>query len=798
LITLSGYHAFVIDRVLSLVGRGKPRSEQISIADLMGLRLVSRDREEFVRGSQLRAADRMSAVRTTIALVSVVFADLLCLRHVAPLGLFVWTFFAVAARLPLMQLERRSQAAAYRGVTRGKILYHGALSGVLGIIWSVPMIFFTQHANPVEIVALWTLTSCLMTAVAIAFHSAPLASAAFVLPVGISSIAMMITRQSDPLLTAVVATYTLLLFVTSQRQAHQFGEQLSTTNELAEKAEVVSLLLKEHDVEGADWLWQTDADGRLKDVSPAFCRMLGLSSDLLNGAPLLSALAPPNTEAGRRDPSRLVLVDRLAAKVPFSDVVLPVQVAGDVRWWEVSASPRLDEEGTFLGFRGVGSDVTSRKESAERIAQLARHDILTNLPNRLSLTEELTAALDQMDRWKRPCAFLMIDLDRFKAVNDTLGHQIGDALLVLVADRLRAVCSLGETVGRLGGDEFAVVIHDVTDAAQVEQLALSIIDALCAPYLVENHVLHIGASIGSAISPQDGRSVSALVRSADLAMYRAKDGGGGRHVAFEPAMQADIEERRTMEAALREALAANELHLAYQPMVDVASGAITGFEALARWSHPVFGDVPPMRFIPIAEEARLIGSIGDWVLRNACVEAMRWPDPIKVAVNVSPEQLRDPAFLETVVSALAHSGLPASRLTLEVTETVFMRERTGAVQLLDKLVALGVGVALDDFGTGQISIGYFSRMHFGAIKIDRAFVAGAARRQRESMAIVRAAIAMAQSLGIDAIAEGVESMAELDRMRALGFDMVQGYHLGRPMPAKDAYKLVNRRSAAVA
>ncbi len=775
--------------------RAKAWSESISLAALMGLRPLPRDREEYIRGNQLRAADRMAAVRTTVALVSIAFADLLSLRHVAPLLLFVWTIFAVGSRLPLLRLERRTQRAAYRGVTRGRILYHGALSAMLGAIWSVPALFFTHSADPVEIVALWTLTSCLMTAVTIAFHATPLAATAFLLPVGISSIGMMITRQSDPLLTAVVATYTLLLFVTSLRQAHQFGEQLSTSNELAEKQEVVSLLLKEHDLEGADWLWQTDTEGRLMDVSPAFCRMLGLSSDLLNGLPLMSALASPTNENGRSDPGRQTLVDSLNRRSAFSDVVLAVMADGERRWWEVSASPRRDSEGAFLGFRGVGSDVTARRESVERIAQLARHDILTNLPNRLSLTEELTAAIDEMDRWKKHCAFLMIDLDRFKAVNDTLGHQIGDALLIQVADRLRTVCSANETVGRLGGDEFGVVLHDAPDAGYVEQLALAIIDSLSAPYLVENHPLHIGASIGSALAPLDGRSVSALVRSADLAMYRAKDSGGCRHAAFEPAMQADIEERRMMEAALREALASDQLYLAYQPIIDARTGTIAGFEALARWTHPVFGDVPPMQFIPIAEEARLIGSIGDWVLRNACREAMRWPDNITVAVNVSPEQLRDPMFLETVVSALAHSGLTANRLSLEVTETVLMRERSGAIQLLDKLVALGVGLTLDDFGTGHSSIGYFARTHFSSIKIDRTFVAGAARGQRESMAIVRAGIAMAEALDIDATAEGVESMAEYERMRVLGFDKVQGFHLGRPMPASDAYKLVRPRGS---
>lgn len=781
-----------------MLGWAKLWSEPTSLAALMGLRPLPRDRAEHIRGAQLRAADRMAAVRTTVALVSIAFADLLSARHVAPWILIAWTILAFAGRFPLTYLRRRNERNDYRGITRATIFYQAAMSGLIGIIWSIPAVVFAQAANPVEIVALWTLISCLMTAVAIAFHSTPLASTAFVVPVGATSIMMMMTRQSDPLLTAVVATYTLLLFVTSLRQACQFGEQLLTNNELAEKQEVVSLLLKEHDLEGGDWLWQTDAEGRLKDASPAFCRMLGLSSDLLNGLPLLSAFAAPPEEVGRRDPGRQSLTDQLAARAAFSDLVLAVQVQGELRWWEISASPRLDENGAFLGLRGVGSDITVRKESAERIAQLARHDILTNLPNRLSLTEELTSALDQMERWKQPCAFLMIDLDRFKAVNDTLGHQVGDELLILVANRLRTVCTSNETVGRLGGDEFAVVLHDVPDPAYVERLALAIIDAVSQPYQVDNHALHVGASVGSAQAPQDGRSVSALMRSADLAMYRAKDEGGVRHVAFEPAMQADIEERRMLEAALREALAASQLYLAYQPILDAGSGDITGFEALARWTHPVLGEVPPTRFIPIAEEARLIGPIGDWVLRNACVEAMNWPGHIKVAINVSPEQLRDPAFLETVVSALAHSGLAPARLWLEVTETVFMRERTGAIQLLDKLVALGVGIALDDFGTGRSSIGYFSRTHFGAIKIDRAFVAGAARGQRESMAIVRAAVAMAEALEIESVAEGVETRSEYERMRDLGFTQVQGFHLGRPMPAIQARRLVSIRGSAVA
>jgi EAL domain-containing protein (putative c-di-GMP-specific phosphodiesterase class I) len=288
------------------------------------------------------------------------------------------------------------------------------------------------------------------------------------------------------------------------------------------------------------------------------------------------------------------------------------------------------------------------------------------------------------------------------------------------------------------------------------------------------------------------------MRGADLAMYRAKDAGGGRHIAFIPAMQADIEERRMLEAALRDALAGDQLHLVYQPIIDVQSEAIVGFEALARWTHPVLGPVPPTQFIPIAEEARLIGPIGDWVLRNACLEAMNWPDSVRLSVNISTEQLRDAEFLQTMVSALAQSGLPATRLEVDVTETVFLRERSGTIQLLDRLSKLGVWLALDDFGTGHSSIGYFSRTRISTIKVDRAFVAGAARGQRESRAILGAAVAIAQALGIKVTAEGVESRLEYECVRAIGVHRAQGFHLGVPMVAGETHRLFGERGSQVA
>lgn len=785
------------DESLTEYGRAGAQTETLSLAMLMGVRVLPREREALLRGNQFRAVDRMVALRLTLAIVSIGFVDLLCMGSVPGWVLPVWTIFALVVHLPLAQLKRRHERYGYEVASRRTLFHHAFVCCLQGIVWSAPLLIFSRSVDPVDMVALWTLTSCLMTAVAIAYHPTPLSSVAFLVPVGGSSI-MMMTQQSDPLLTAVVATYTLLLLVTSLRQAHQFGEQLSTNRQLAEKQEVVSLLLKEHHDDGADWLWQTDERGCLRDVSPIFAGLLGTTPDRLEERPLLDAILSEGWEKEALGPALQLFVDKVVMGNGFADLILPVRVDGQQRWWELSASPRTDEKGLFLGFRGVGSDITAQRESADQIAQLARHDMLTHLPNRLQLSEQLTAAIDDMERWDRPCGVLLIDLDRFKAINDKLGHLVGDEVLVQVAARLREACSPTDIPGRLGGDEFAIVLREAPDAAAIERLAGRVIGVLSKPYLVEDRTLTIGASVGSATAPRDGRTARTLMHCADLAMYRAKESGGGRHFAYVPAMQADIEERRTLERALRDAMAKDQLHLVYQPVLDAQAGTVTTFEALVRWTHPDYGAVEPERFIPVAEEAKLIGPIGDWVLRNACLEATSWPEGIRLSVNISPEQLRDPAFLETIVSALAHSGLAPGRLELEVTESVFLRETNGVMKLLDKLNKIGVGLLLDDFGTGQSSIGYVARHRFREIKIDRAIVSGAARNQRESLAIVRAIVAMATSLGIPVTAEGIESEPEYQRLRDLGCARVQGYYFGRPMSAEKARALFGQRGSQVA
>ncbi|HZV18418.1 MAG TPA: EAL domain-containing protein [Sphingobium sp.] len=764
---------------------------------LTGLKRIPAEHADHIYGSQLRATDQMLSVYAAFTAFSVILVNV----HFAiwaPLWfLAIWTLLAFSAHYLSFKLRDENNAADYASGMRRGLLRHGLISLLHGAVWSAAMILLSANGRPVDIMTLWTIGCCLTAIVAIAFQATPLAASSFVVMVGGGG-AWMLWHHADPLLAGVVTAYMVLLLGASLWLAHRFGVQIHTSRMLAEKGEVVSLLLKEHDVEAADWLWQTDAARRLTGVSPSFAGMFGVNCNDLEGRSVLEVLAGPAWQEGSFDPALHLFAEKLKQRQPFSDLVIPVTIQGLRRWWEISASPRRDGKGVFLGFRGVGSDITVQKETSERIARMARSDVLTKLPNRLHLTEKLAIAIENVVRWNKRCAFLLIDLDRFKSVNDTLGHLVGDQLLAQVAERIQAICSLNETCGRLGGDEFAIVIEDLADPLYGEQIAFKVIEAVSHPFVVDGHTLFVGASIGSAMAPQDGQDAETLMRGADLALYRAKDAGRGKHFRYAASMHADAEERRALEVALRDALVNDELHLLYQPIVDCETGSVAGFEALVRWTHPTLGVVSPARFIPIAEEAGLISSIGNWVLNTACHEARHWPENVRISVNVSPEQLYVPEFLDTIVSALAHSGLPASRLELEVTESVFLREGTGVSQLFDRIISLGIGLSLDDFGKGYSSLGYLSRTRFSTIKIDQSFVGGAARNQRESMAIIHAVVAMARSLNMTTTAEGVETEKEFELVRTMGCSKVQGFYFGRPMAAESARALFAGAGSRVA
>jgi len=442
-------------------------------------------------------------------------------------------------------------------------------------------------------------------------------------------------------------------------------------------------------------------------------------------------------------------------------------------------------------------DVTASIRAEARISHLARHDALTDLPNRVLFQERLDAALLRVARGDSVAVFCL-DLDRFKAVNDMLGHGVGDELLKQVAARLRKSVRETDTVARLGGDEFAIIQSFVEQPTGATSLAARIIDAIAAPYAIGDHQIDIGTSIGIAIAPGDGTTADDLLKNSDLALYRAKSDGRGVYRFFEPEMDAKMRKRRELELELRAALPNNELEVFYQPLVNLAVGRVIGFEALLRWRNPARGLVPPAEFIPLAEEIGLIAAIGAWVLKQACAEAMTWPDQIKVAVNLSPLQFKSERLVLDVASALGSSGLPPQRLELEITETVMLHDTETTLAMLRQIKALGVAISMDDFGTGYSSLSYLRKFPFDKIKIDQSFVREISEED-ESMAVVRAVVGLGSSLGMVTSAEGVETPEQLRTLRAEGCTLAQGFLFSPAVPAGqigDLLRKIHRELAA--
>jgi diguanylate cyclase (GGDEF)-like protein len=432
------------------------------------------------------------------------------------------------------------------------------------------------------------------------------------------------------------------------------------------------------------------------------------------------------------------------------------------------------------GWLAIFEDITERTRLEERATFLARHDALTRLPNRTMLGEHLELALAATGRGSR-FGLVCINIDHFKAVNDTLGHAHADQLLRVVGERLSACVRETDCVARLGGDEFAIVQTDIAGAEDSVRLAQRIALALAQPIALDQHRLAVTASIGIALGPEDGTRAEVLLQRADAAMDRARADGGGTCRLFEPETDARVQARHAMELDLRQALATASFELHYQPQVEMATATITGYEALLRWRRPDGSSVSPAVFIPLAEETGLIGEIGEWVLHAACREAARWPAPLRVAVNVSPAQFKGERLAAAVAAALAASGLAAHRLELEITESVLLAENPANLAVLQGLRDLGVRVALDDFGTGYASLSYLRGFPFDAIKIDQSFV-----REPDSAVIVGAMIGLGHALGMRVTAEGVETAEQRERLRAAGCDEAQGYLFGRPAPATTA------------
>jgi diguanylate cyclase (GGDEF)-like protein/PAS domain S-box-containing protein len=554
--------------------------------------------------------------------------------------------------------------------------------------------------------------------------------------------------------------------------------QLKTNADVGSQSESASLLLQEYEQRGVGWLWQVDADNRVTYISSRMSALLGKPAGQLIGHSL-PALLGGHAELGR------VLLE----KQPFNSLEMELTTARGSRWISIAGDPIVDTAGRFEGFRGVGSDITEIRQTQERLTHLANVDVLSGLPNRGRVRQLLGEALRSATSGNVPCAIMFLDLDGFKPVNDTFGHPKGDAVLRAVAKRLVDEVAADGHVGRMGGDEFAIVVTDAQSRRKVETLADRIIQSIKEPYVIDQTEISIGVSIGCAFGPIDGATVDDLILKADLALYQAKDAGRGCARYFSSELQSVQDDRVRLESDLRQAIASKQFHLAFQPLVNAKTQKLIGFEALIRWNHPHRGFVPPNVFIPVAEESGLMPVIGEWVIDEACRAAATWPEPITVALNISPKQIVLPALPNTVSEALARYKLPGNRIELEVTEGVFLGDNGATLDTLKRLRALGVGIALDDFGTGYSSIGYLNKAVFHKLKIDGSFVREAGSRP-ENVAIIQSIVQLAKSFRMSITAEGVETAEDFERMRDLGCDTIQGYLFGRPLSYERANEMV--------
>lgn len=520
------------------------------------------------------------------------------------------------------------------------------------------------------------------------------------------------------------AGLTLALIAQVEWRADERRRSLREARErVAARAEDI---LRSFEESGQGWFWETDRRGLITYISPKAAHVLARDPEELRGSPLRAMIG---TGAQTAEAER-ALAFHLSARSAFQDLELLAAAPGEERWWALTGRPVYDSYKNFCGFRGHGTDLTEQRRSEQQVSRLALYDSLTGLANRVQMSQALEQILAAPAKRERACAVLMLDLDRFKQVNDTLGHPAGDALLRQVAQRLERVIGADGRCGRLGGDEFAVIIPGNRSREKLDAIARDIIAVLSQPYNIEGQTVVIGASVGIACAPEDGASSDVLIRNVDLALYAAKDAGRGVARFYEPGLHAAAEERAELEQDLRDAIARGELQLHYQPVVFAASETIVGFEALMRWDHPRRGPLSPERFIPIAEDAGLIDRLGQWALQTACAEMARWPEHIRCSVNVSALQFSNPELPTIVASALAHNGIDPSRLELEITESVFVSDTPGTEATFRALKQLGVRLALDDFGTGYSSLGYLRKAPFDRIKIDRSFVSGATEQAR--------------------------------------------------------------------
>jgi diguanylate cyclase (GGDEF)-like protein len=652
---------------------------------------------------------------------------------------------------------------------------------VAGVLWGVLFITAIGIANAAQRSILFAIGIACMSAGTLI---APARVAfAFWLPVSAGGIAALILNRNayDPFALVCLIGYAMLTAFCIVYLNRKLTERGVNAIRVEQNAQVIKLLLRDFEENTSDWLWETDAALNLQRISPRLAQVARKPASALAGR-FPEAMLGDAARLDHRAGAPAARLNRcIAERTAFRDIVIPVIAGGEERIWSLTGKPTFDNTGQFTGYHGVGSDITAARRSQEQIAFLARHDSLTRLPNRVLFNEALHASC--VKSGQPVLSLLCLDLDDFKLVNDTLGHATGDAVLVAVAERLRGCIRDGDTAARLGGDEFAIILPGA-DGTEALSVARRLVERISRPYHFDGRLIEIGISIGIAQAPKDGKTPGRLQRFADLALYRAKADGRGVVRFYDSEMDERFQDRRSLQSDLRQALLRDEFVLDFQPIIDLATSRVIAAEALLRWRHPERGLLPPGDFIELAEEAGLIGAIGAWVLREACLIAAGWPKGLKVAVNLSPLQFRDPLLAEMIELVLSETGLAPDRLELEITETTVLETNAQTVDALWKLHGKGIRIALDDFGTGYSSLSYLRRFPFDKIKIDQSFIRDLGQAKDDS-AIILALIGLADSMNMAVTAEGVETSEQAALLTSYGCAEAQGFFFCRPIPAED-------------
>lgn len=737
------------------------------------------------RAQQLQAMMRL----TPLAMAVNIFNGGFIAWSLADGAPWLWAWALVLAFVAVQGLRawQRARRQPPRLLASRKAIRRAARhAGLLGLLWGViPATLFASATAPDQMMIL-AISCGMICAGGFALVTVPEAALSYVLLLaGGSAVGLVqaMAQQGTPTLLVLLVTYGLVVIASVQVMARSYGSRLTAEADAAHQQQIVGLLLRDFEENTSDFLWEVSSQGTLRHSSNRLDQALRYNRQDDPDLGLVELIARTHEGAAHGvDPAGHLrsLQAALRGPQPFRDLPVPIVIEGQLRWWALTAKPiwRLDQ--SLQDWRGVGVDITHRKHAEDEMHRLAHFDSLTGLANRRHFQHRLQQQCALDSAGTSAAALLCLDMDNFKRVNDAYGHGNGDLLLKTVAQRMAQEIRSRDLVARLGGDEFAILLDGASTRAEVQVFCDRLMRAVEQPCDLSGLAITPHLSIGVAFLPRDGTHVDALLHHADLALYEAKQRGRGQAQFFSIEMDQRAHRRIALEDGLRNALAREELHLAFQPQWHLASGRIAGLEALLRWNSERFGSVSPVEFIPVAEEAGLIREIGLWVLERACMAALQLPGDLVMSVNLSVCQFDDALLADKILAVVERCGLPPQRLELEITESVFLQDTDDVMATLHRLRQAGVRIALDDFGTGYSSLAYLRSFPFDRLKIDRAFIAPI-EGSPESEAIVHSVIALAQALHMETTAEGIETAEQASLLQQLGCVTGQGFYFARPL-----------------